>query len=205
MNKRLSLALAFATSISLLASCNASANKTAEATTENTATAEHTDHDGHDHGSHEGHAHAEATPQAAPAATLPDFTFYILKSGIKVGKADLSKTKNSAFLLFDPGCGHCQQEALALEKNMESLKNVDLYFVSMNDPALILEFTKTFMPKLSAADNVEVLFDKTQDFISKIHIPNQFPANYVYGPDGQLKSSWEGDKNINEIIAEFNK
>ncbi|MBP3944000.1 redoxin domain-containing protein [Sphingobacteriaceae bacterium WQ 2009] len=193
----------------LLSACTGNADKGTDSNTqapiENTANAVD-EHAGHNHAPGEGHDHAaEVKPAAQAPATLPDFTFYILKSGIKVSKADLSTTKNSAFLLFDPGCGHCQQEAVALEKNIASLKNVDLYFVSMNDPALILGFMKSFMPKLGNADNVEVLFDKTQDFISKIHIPNQFPANYVYGPDGKLKASWEGEKNINEVIAAFNK
>jgi len=203
MKKRFSLALALFTSASMLMSCNSN-EKPAN---QQTATTEQ-DHAGHDHAGHDHTAHAQQAPmnqQAAPAASVPDFTFYILKSGIKVTKADLSKEKNSVFLLFDPGCGHCQQEATALEQNKERLKNVDLYFVSMNDPALILGFWDTFMPKLGHEKNVEVLFDKGQEFIQKFHVPNQFPANYVYGPDGKLKAYWEGDKNVNEAIAEFTK
>jgi len=176
-------------------------NNTDKKTNNASAQTEEHDHAGHNHAEHD-HPIMAATP---PAQTLPNFEFYRFRSGIKVTRDDLSKDKNSVFLFFDPGCGHCQQEAEALEKNMDRLKNVDLYFVSMNDPALILGFEKSFMPKLSEAKNVEILFDKGQEFITKIHVPNQFPANYVYGPNGQLKSSWEGDRNINEIITEFTK
>jgi hypothetical protein len=49
------------------------------------------------------------------------------------------------------------------------------------------------------------LIDKDQTFIQTIHVPSQFPANYVYGADGKLKAHWEGEKNINEAISQFHK
>lgn len=202
MNKKLILGITGVVTASLLFSCNSN-TKTQEAA----KTEAHDEHDGHDHSGHDHSAHTEAPAamQKEAAKTLPDFTFYQLRSGIKVSKSDVSKDKNTVFILFDPGCSHCQQEATALEKNRERLKDVNIYYVSMNDPALILGFFDNFAPKLSKMENVEVLVDKGQEFIQKIHIPEQFPANYVYGADGQLKAQWEGDKNINEAIAEFHK
>ncbi|UIR57950.1 redoxin domain-containing protein [Sphingobacterium sp. SRCM116780] len=202
MNKKLILGITGIFTASLLFSCNSN-NKTQQ--TADTTT--HDEHEAHDHSNHDHSAHTEAptTMLKEVSKTLPDFTFYQLKSGIKVSKSDISKDKNNIFVLFDPGCSHCQQEAIALEKNIARLKDVNIYYVSMNDPALILGFFDNFAPKLSKLDNVEILVDKNQEFIQKIHVPNQFPANYVYGADGQLKAHWEGDKNINEAIAEFHK
>ncbi|MDH5826169.1 TlpA family protein disulfide reductase [Sphingobacterium sp. SG20118] len=202
MNKKLILGITGIFTASLLFSCNSN-NKTQQTT----ATEAHDEHDGHDHSEHDHSAHAApaTTMQKEAAKTLPDFTFYQLKSGIQVTKSDVAKDRNTVFLLFDPGCGHCQQEAAALEKNIDRLKDINIYYVSMNDPALILGFFDNFAPKLSKLSNVEILVDKNQEFIQKIHVPNQFPANYVYGADGQLKAQWEGDKNINEAIAEFHK
>ena len=75
----------------------------------------------------------------------------------------------------------------------------------MNDPALMAQFFTTFGKELNGKPNVQMLWDRNQEFIQKFHIPSMFPANYVYGPDGQLKASWEGEKDINEVIAEFHK
>lgn len=202
MNKKLILGITGVVTASLLFSCNSNTKTQEVAKTE-----AHDEHDGHDHSGHDHSAHTEAPAamQKEATKTLPDFTFYQLRSGIKVSKSDVSKDKNTVFILFDPGCSHCQQEATALEKNRERLKDVNIYYVSMNDPALILGFFDNFAPKLSKMENVEVLVDKGQEFIQKIHVPEQFPANYVYGADGQLKAQWEGDKNINEAIAEFHK
>ncbi|GEM63842.1 hypothetical protein SF1_18240 [Sphingobacterium faecium NBRC 15299] len=202
MNKKLILGITGIFTASMLFSCNSN-NKTQEAQ----KTEAHDEHDGHDHSAHDHSAHAAAPTAVAKEAAkmLPDFTFYQLKSGIKVTKSDVSKDKNTVFILFDPGCSHCQQEATELEKNRERLKDINIYYVSMNDPALVLGFFDNFAPKLSKMENVEILVDKNQEFIQKIHVPEQFPANYVYGADGQLKAQWEGDKNVNEAIAEFHK
>lgn len=144
-------------------------------------------------------------PNATPVASIPAFTFYKVKSGISFNNEDISKGKNTVFILFDPSCGHCQQEAGELSKNYDKIKDVNLYFVSMNDPALMVTFLKTFGPDLEDKENVEMLYDKNQEFIRKFHIPNQFPANYVYGSDGQIKEYWDGAKKTDEIIAAYLK
>jgi peroxiredoxin len=108
-------------------------------------------------------------------------------------------------VLFDPGCSHCQNETKGLAKNYDKIKDINVLYVSMNDPALMAQFFTTFGKELEGKENVQMLWDRNQEFVQKFHIPNMFPANYVYGPDGQLKSYWEGEKDINEVIAEFKK
>lgn len=182
---------------------------------------EHADHAGHDHADHEGHDHAAhehgaapemtaAAPQqqnesaqTAPAQTIPAFTFYKVKSGVPFTNADIPKGKKTVFILFDPSCSHCQHEAAALGKNYAKLKDVNIYFVSMNDPALQASFLETFGKELVGKPNVAVLYDKNQDFIQKFHVPKQFPANYVYGADLKLQTSWDGERDITKIIEAY--
>lgn len=165
-------------------------------------------HDGHDHSAH-AHNQAESTPaapnitQTAPAASIPAFTFYKVKSGLSFANSDIPAGKKTAFILFDPNCGHCQHEAAALASNYNKIKDVNIYFVSMNDPALQATFLETFAKELVGKPNIEVLYDRNQDFIQKFHVPKQFPANYIYGADGQLQTSWDGERPINEIIEAY--
>lgn len=140
-----------------------------------------------------------------PARQLPNFKFYKVKSGIGFTNADVPANRNTVFILFDPSCGHCQTETGLLAKNYEKLKDVNLYFISMNDPALMASFLETFGKELVGKPNVEVLYDRNQEFIQKFHVPAQFPANYIYGADGTLKNSWDGEKGIDFVIAEFTK
>lgn len=183
---------------------------------------ESTNHDGHDHSTHDHSTHSHEQPkqntaspdqtpamenlaQGEPSAQIPLFNFYKVKSGISFNNQDIPKGKKTVFILFDPSCSHCRTEASALGKNYDKIKNVNIYFVSMNDPALMASFLETFAKELVGKPNVEVLYDKNQDFIQKFHVPKQFPANYVYDVDNKLQTYWEGDKNINEIIKAYTK
>lgn len=150
---------------------------------------------------------APAAPLASadPAQTIPAFTFYKVKSGISFTNEDIGKGRNTAFVFFDPSCGYCQHEATALSDNYDKIKDINIYYVSMNDPALMVSFLDTFGKQLVDKDHVEMLYDRNQDFIKKIHIPNQFPANYVYGPDGELLEYWEGNKEVADVIKAFNQ
>lgn len=143
--------------------------------------------------------------QKAPAQILPQFNFYKVKSGISFTNQDIPKGKKTAFILFDPNCGHCQIEAGQIAKNYNKIKDINIYFVSMNDPALMANFLETFGKELVGKPNVQVLYDRNQEFIQKIHVPKQFPANYVYNAEGKLQSYWDGDRKIDEIVAEYIK
>ncbi|RQP18852.1 redoxin domain-containing protein [Parapedobacter defluvii] len=147
----------------------------------------------------------QVTQSPQPTAVIPDFTFYILRSGIQFTKADLAKKGNLVFILFDPTCGHCQHEAGHLGKHYDELKDANFYFVSMNDPALMSTFLEAHAKPLVGKANVELLYDKNADFINKFHIPSQYPAVYVYGNDGQLKEYWDGERDIAEVVAAIRK
>lgn len=154
-------------------------------------------------------AEAQSAPidvaQDKPSSTIPAFNFYKVKSGISFNNQDITKGRKTVFILFDPGCSHCRTEASALGKNYDKIKDINIYFVSMNDPALMASFLETFAKELVGKPNIEVLYDRNQEFIQKFHVPGQFPANYVYSKDGQLESYWDGDRNINDIVAAYNK
>src|SRR5690606_12566164 len=102
-----------------------------------------------------------------PAATIPDFTFYILKSVVRFTKADLATAGNIVLILFDPTCSHCQHEANDIGQNYDRVKSAHFYFVSMNDPALMASFLNTWAKPLVGKDNVEVLYDSSAEFINK--------------------------------------
>lgn len=148
-----------------------------------------------------GAASPQPTPSAQPASVIPDFTFYILRSGIQFTKTDLAKKGNLVFILFDPTCGHCQQEASHLGKHYDEVKDANFYFVSMNDPALMSTFLETHAKPLVGKAKVELLYDRNADFINKFHIPSQYPAVYIYGSDGQLKEYWDGERDIADMIV----
>ena len=110
-----------------LSSCSNTQNNKTEQTAEH---ANH-DHEGHDHVGHDHSAHVQTATeqqpmteiaQSAPAQTIPNFKFYKVKSGLSFSNADIPKGKKSVFILFDPGCSHCQTEAGIISENYNKLK-----------------------------------------------------------------------------------
>lgn len=147
-------------------------------------------------------AHATATPPQGgqPATAIPDFGFYILKSGMSFGKGDLLAGDRQVFILFDPSCSFCQHEAAYIDKNFDKFQNTNFYFISMNDPGLMSTFFDRFASGLNNKPNVFMLYDRNVDFVNKFHVPSQFPATYVYDGNGLLTTYWNGVKSEEEMV-----
>lgn len=147
-------------------------------------------------------AHSQnAPPQGAePARSIPDFGFYVLKSGLSFSKADLKAGDKQVFILFDPSCSFCQHEAAYIGKNYDKFKNINFYFISMNDPGLMSTFFDRFAQELIDKPNVFMLYDRNVDFVNKFHVPSQFPATYIYDGNGLYQSYWNGVKTEDELV-----
>lgn len=167
----------------------------------------HADHDAAQPGeaSQPAATHTPTPPVAnAPASTIPDFNFYRLNNGMRFDRSDLSYKGNIVLVFFDPTCVQCQDEARDMSNHYDRIQGASLYFVSMNDPALVDAFLPTYAPALAGKDNVLALYDRDRHFINRIHMPQQYPSTYVYGPDGRLKTYWNGYKDIEEILVAVN-
>lgn len=143
---------------------------------------------------------AQTMATNAPASAIPDFTFYILKSGIRFERENLEKDHRHVFILFDPGCTYCQHEARDIGKNLDKFEKTSFYFVSMNDPALMSTFFATYAKDLENQPNVHMLYDRNIQFVNRFHVPSQFPATYVYDSNQLLKTYWNGVKSAQEIV-----
>lgn len=161
---------------------------------------------------HQGQTDQAATTTAAPAlptanepaATIPDFNFYRLNNGMRFERSDLSYRGNIVLVFFDPTCVQCQQEAKDMSDHFDRIQGASIYFISMNDPALIHAFLPTYAAALADQENVVALYDRDQHFINRIHLPTQYPSTYVYGSDGRLKTYWNGYKDIEEVLVAVN-
>lgn len=136
-----------------------------------------------------------------PANSIPDFTFYILKSGMGFEKSNLLEGKRQVFILFDPSCSFCQHEAAYIGNNIDKFTDINFYFISMNDPGLMSTFFDRFAANLNDHPNVFMLYDRNVHFINRFHMPSQFPATYIYDENGLLKDYWNGIKTEEELVS----
>lgn len=117
-----------------------------------------------------------------------------LESDEKLSAKQL-KGKN-VFVLFQPDCDHCQEEAIQIGQRLEEFKDYTLYFISSAPMQEITAFAKTF--GLDNKPQVKFAWTNTEGVLT-YYGPIQTPSIYVYR-DGKLRQKFNGQTEIDTIL-----
>ena len=104
---------------------------------------------------------------------------------------------NNVFVLFQPDCDHCQQEAIHIEQHLEEFKDYNLYFISSSSMQQIIAFAENF--NLKNKKNVKFTWTSTEGVLNH-YGAIQTPSVYIYS-DGRLKHSFNGQTDIESILS----
>lgn len=135
---------------------------------------------------------------AQQPAYLPQFKFFKL-DGKAYSNVNINQSKKTLFILFDCTCEHCQREAKELNSIYSKFKNVNILMVTLDESISIQKFFGSYAPGLNLKPNVTVLQDKNRTFIPTF-LPSQYPAMYLYAPNGKLLVYSNGDGGIKKIL-----
>ena len=103
---------------------------------------------------------------------------------------------NNVFILFQPDCDHCQNEAVQIEQRLEDFRDYTLYFISSSPMEQITAFAKNF--KLDNKDNVKFAWTTNEGVLTYYGaIPT--PSIYVYS-QGKLRTSFNGQTEVENIL-----
>jgi peroxiredoxin len=103
----------------------------------------------------------------------------------------------NVFVLFQPECDHCQEEAVHIQQRLEEFKGYTLYFISSSPMEQITAFAKTF--DLDNKANVKFTWTSTEGVLN--HYGSiQTPSVYIYD-EGKLKRSFNGQTEIETILS----
>ena len=133
---------------------------------------------------------------------LPEFQKFIkMDSNAPFTRDSIAVDKTQVFILFDPGCGHCQELGYNLSKVLDRMaKDVDVYFVSMQSKDLVDGYINMFAPALAPDSRVHFLYDPEAEFILNFN-PKAFPSTYIYDKGSlALLAHFDGDAEIDEIL-----
>lgn len=117
-----------------------------------------------------------------------------LTSGQDVSTKELKG--NNLFVLFQPDCDHCQEEAVFIEQRLEDFKDYTLYFISSAPIDQIKSFAETF--RLHNKDNVKFAWTATEGVLNH-YGAIRTPSVYIYS-NGKLKGSFNGQTDVGNII-----
>jgi peroxiredoxin len=132
---------------------------------------------------------ARATVNEYPALTLT------LASGEKLPAKEL-QGKN-IFVLFQPECDHCQQEAAEIEKNLDRFRAYTLYFISSSPMPQVTKFAADY--RLNNKPNVKFAVTSTESVLN-FYGPIPTPSVYIY-QEGRLINYFNGQTKIENILA----
>lgn len=119
---------------------------------------------------------------------------------LKFDKGEQLSTKTlkgkNVFVLFQPDCSHCQEEAVHIEQHLAEFKDYTLYFISSSPMDQIMAFARNF--KLDDKENVKFAWTAPEGVLT-YYGPIQTPSIYIYS-DGRLRQTFNGQTEIGNII-----
>jgi hypothetical protein len=138
-----------------------------------------------------------ATEQArSESGDLPDLPL-TMRDGSRKSVSDLSG--NIALILFQPDCDHCQREAEDIRRHITGFKDFDLYLISSAPIEEVIQFARQY--DLESNSRVHLGTTTVPDIL-RIFGPIDAPSIYLYGKDGKLIQSFNGEVAI-EVVLKY--
>lgn len=137
-----------------------------------------------------------------PKGNMPDLKLMLMDSTTILNTRDIPTGKPSLLIFFSPDCEHCQSETRDLLKKMDSLKKVNLYFITIDSLQRMKVFNGYF--GLHKYPNVIVARDYTYSFAS--HFPKVVPPYTVlYDKYKRARVVMSGEAEASKIISLVNQ
>jgi peroxiredoxin len=114
---------------------------------------------------------------------------------------DISELEGKTILvLYQPGCDHCQDAAVAMEQNRTAFDDYQVYFISSSPIAENQQFALQY--KLINARNFHFGTTLVDYILEKFgSIPT--PSFYIYSDEGMLEKEFIGETDINQVLDQI--
>jgi len=137
-----------------------------------------------------------SSPEVLPLGSkLPEIE-YSGFSGVQKLKAD--NVHKTVVMFFSEECSHCIYELNLLNNNLQKLKRVNVYLITIEKDVLKNGFIDNYQ-NLKKADNVTFGIVKKEEYKSKLGIMSH-PVLYFFNEKGKLTSKIKGETKIEKII-----
>lgn len=137
-------------------------------------------------------------PPYKKSRDLPEFKIRLLDSVTVFNTRDIPKGKPTLLVLFDPDCKHCQALMPTLLNKMDSLKNIQFYFITMSNYKLPMDkFYAEF--KLGSYPNIKRVGRDYQMFFLDYYGVRHFPSFVMYDKKKKFVHYFEGNVTVKEL------
>ena len=135
---------------------------------------------------------------------LPAFNIRMLDSFNVFNTYNIPKGRPSLLVLFEPDCKHCQDVARELLKNIDSLSNIDFYWVTPTQSMTRLrEFHKEY--KMADYKNIKVVGRDYEFFYIDYFGVNSYPDFALYDDKKKFVHLFQGRVTVKELWDDTHK
>ena len=129
---------------------------------------------------------------------LPAFNIRMMDSFNVFNTFNIPKGRPSVLILFDPDCKHCKAMTKILLAGMDSLKNIDFYWVT---PAHSMTMLREFYKDNNLEDykNIKIVGRDYEFFCADFFNVHYVPDIALYDKNKQFVHLWEGGVKVQEL------
>jgi len=132
---------------------------------------------------------------------MPSFAIRLRDSTTILTSDKIPTGQPVMLIFFDPDCEHCQKETEELLNNINVLRNVQIYFITVEAFDRMKVFHKYY--HLANYPNIIVGRDFNFELLKKNDLPTT-PCTLLYNKHKKLKAIWKGYFPIKKIVEEVN-
>ena len=133
----------------------------------------------------------------ATLAVLPSFNMLLMDSATVLKAQEIPNGKPIVLLFFRPDCPHCQAETQAFIDHIDSLKNVQIYLLTIAPLTEIREFYHRY--HLDRYNNFTVGRDHEHSFYEAFR-PSTIPYTAIYDGNKRLVRIYGQEAGIDNIL-----
>jgi thiol-disulfide isomerase/thioredoxin len=122
--------------------------------------------------------------------SFPEFDILLTDSTTRLNTRSIVAGKPIALFYFSPYCPYCMAQTKEIIEEMDELKDIQFYFVTIFPPSTLKDFNKRY--QLAKYPNITVGVDPKQ-FIRNYFEITGIPFMAIYGKEKKLNNAFRGE------------
>lgn len=131
--------------------------------------------------------------------SIPEFSYKNTNGGT-FSNQNLKCDTATLLIYFNSECEYCNEEAEMIKENTEKLNNVEIIFVSFEQPEIIKKFA--IKHQLTSNDNIHFLCDHKITFATTFDVKS-LPCLVLYDKDQKLLAKIKGQTKIEILLKKL--
>lgn len=134
--------------------------------------------------------------------TVPPAKLLLTDSASYFTKDKLKKNQPTLYIVFNPGCEHCQHETKEITANIDKFKKINIVMATPES----FDKMKAFYSEYKIKNYPNIIMGRDEHFtLPSFFMIHNLPFMAFYNKSQKLISTHEGSFGVSKILAELNR